>query len=104
MVTGAARGLGRVIALTLAREGYTLVLADVTDPSRAAAEVAEVGGGTAWPCRTDVSAEDDVRALADGVRDRFGRADVLVNNAGICCCSRPSRPRRKPGGGCWRST
>ena len=83
MVTGAARGLGRVIALTLAREGYTLVLADVTDPSRAAAEVAEVGGGTTWPCRTDVSDEDEVRALADEVRDRFGRADVLVNNAGI---------------------
>ena len=82
VVTGAARGLGRVIALTLAREGYTLVLADVADPAPVAAEVTALGG-TAWPSRTDVSAEDDVRALADGVRDRFGRADVLVNNAGI---------------------
>ena len=83
VVTGAARGLGRVIALTLAREGYTLVLADVTDPAVTAAEVAAEGGGTAWPSRTDVSDEDEVRALADEVRDRFGRADVLVNNAGI---------------------
>ncbi len=83
VVTGAARGLGRVIALTLAREGYTLVLADVTDPAGAAGEVAAAGGGAVWPSRADVSDEDAVRALADGVRDRFGRADVLVNNAGI---------------------
>ena len=83
VVTGAARGLGRVIALTLAGEGYTLVLADVTDPSDVAAEVEQAGGAAAWPARTDVSDEDEVRALADGVRDRFGRADVLVNNAGI---------------------
>ena len=82
-MTGAARGLGRVIALTLAAEGYTLVLADVTDPAEVAAEVAAAGTGTVWPSRTDVSDEDAVRALADGVRDRYGRADVLVNNAGV---------------------
>ena len=83
VVTGAARGLGRVIARTLAAEGYTLVLADLTDPGEVAAEVGAAGNGTVWAARADVSAEDDVRALADGVRDRFGRADVLVNNAGI---------------------
>jgi NAD(P)-dependent dehydrogenase (short-subunit alcohol dehydrogenase family) len=82
VVTGAARGLGRVIALTLACEGYTLVLADLADPAPVAGEVA-AAGGTAWPSRTDVSAEEDVRALAAGVRDRFGPAGVLVNNAGI---------------------
>ena len=82
MVTGAARGLGRVIAATLAREGCTLVLADVTDCPATAAEVTALGGQV-WPSRTDVSSETDVLALGAGVRDRFGRADVLVNNAGV---------------------
>jgi len=82
VVTGAARGLGRVIAATLAREGYVLVLADVADPADTAAEVRALGGEV-WPSRTDVSAEADVLALASGVRERFGRTDVLVNNAGV---------------------
>jgi NAD(P)-dependent dehydrogenase (short-subunit alcohol dehydrogenase family) len=86
VVTGAARGLGRVIAATLADEGYSLVLADVTDLAGTAADV-ESRGGTAWPSRTDVSSESAVRALADGARDRFGRVDVLVNNAGVSLLS-----------------
>jgi NAD(P)-dependent dehydrogenase (short-subunit alcohol dehydrogenase family) len=63
VVTGAARGLGRVIAATLAREGCTLVLADVTDCAATAAEVTALGGRV-WPSRTDVSCETDVLALA----------------------------------------
>jgi NAD(P)-dependent dehydrogenase (short-subunit alcohol dehydrogenase family)/uncharacterized damage-inducible protein DinB len=86
VVTGAARGLGRVIAATLADEGYSLVLADVTDLAGAAADV-ESRGVPAWPSRTDVSSEPAVRALADGARDRFGRVDVLVNNAGVSLLS-----------------
>lgn len=97
VVTGAARGLGRVIALTLAREGHTLVLADVTDPAETAAEVASAGAEV-WPSRTDVSDETAVRALAGGVRDRFGRADVLVNNAGISLLV----PAEQTTAGAWR--
>ncbi len=82
VVTGAGRGLGRVIAATLAAEGYSLVLADVSDVAATVTDV-EARGVPAWPSRTDVSAEPAVRALADGVRDRFGRVDVLVNNAGV---------------------
>src|SRR5579875_1559461 len=82
VVTGAGRGLGRVIAATLAAEGYSLVLADVSDVAATVADV-EARGVPAWPSRTDVSSEPAVRALADGARDRFGRVDVLVNNAGV---------------------
>jgi NAD(P)-dependent dehydrogenase (short-subunit alcohol dehydrogenase family) len=82
VVTGAARGLGRVIAATLASEGYSLALADVSDLAAAAAE-AGAHGVPVWSSRTDVSSEAGVRALAEGVRERFGRAGLLVNNAGV---------------------
>ncbi len=64
MVTGAARGLGRVIAKTLAEEGYDLVLVDVAELGGTAAEVEE-RGGQAWPRVMDVSSETDVVALAE---------------------------------------
>ncbi|MGA3220476.1 MAG: SDR family NAD(P)-dependent oxidoreductase, partial [Acidimicrobiales bacterium] len=54
VVTGAARGLGRVIAMTLAKEGYDVALVDVADLGAVAAEVAQ-GGGAAWPWRADVA-------------------------------------------------
>ena len=81
-MTGAARGLGRVIALTLAEEGYDIVLVDLADSNATAAEV-EQHGASAWPTNMDVSCEADVIALAADVQKRFGRVDVLVNNAGI---------------------
>ena len=96
-MTGAARGLGRVIALTLASEGDTLVLADVGDPAETAAEVRSAGSQV-WAARADVSSEDDVRTLAAGVRDRFGRVDVLVNNAGISLL----RPAEQTSAQAWR--
>jgi len=82
VVTGAARGLGRVIAATLAEAGYDLVLVDVADVATTTADVEE-RGAIALPWRADVALEDDVMSLAAGVRQHFGRADVLVNNAGI---------------------
>jgi NAD(P)-dependent dehydrogenase (short-subunit alcohol dehydrogenase family) len=82
VVTGAARGLGRVIAVTLAEEGYDIALVDLADSNATAAEV-EQRGARAWPTNMDVSSEADVIALAADVEKRFGRLDVLVNNAGI---------------------
>ena len=82
MVTGAARGLGRVIAATLAEEGYDLVLVDVAGLATMTADI-EGRGAITLPWRADVALEADVISLAAGVRQHFGRADVLVNNAGI---------------------
>jgi NAD(P)-dependent dehydrogenase (short-subunit alcohol dehydrogenase family) len=82
VVTGAARGLGRVIATTLANEGYDLVLVDLHDLAATGAEVERRGART-WLKNMDVSSEADVTAFAVELQDHFGRVDVLVNNAGI---------------------
>ncbi len=82
VVTGAARGLGRVIARTLAAEGCSIVLVDVSDVSATQAEV-EALGADALAARTDVSEEPDVRRLGALVAEELGGADVLVNNAGV---------------------
>ncbi|MEX0800687.1 MAG: SDR family NAD(P)-dependent oxidoreductase [Dehalococcoidia bacterium] len=83
IVTGAASGIGRAIALGLAREGASVVVADV-DAERAervAAEVEALGAG-ALAQRVDVSDTQQVDAMVDAAVERFGRLDILVNNAG----------------------
>jgi NAD(P)-dependent dehydrogenase (short-subunit alcohol dehydrogenase family) len=83
VVTGAGSGIGRAVALALAGEGWSVVLAG----RRAAAleETARHGHGAGeplWPVPTDVSDEASVVALFEQARDRFGRVDLLFNNAG----------------------
>jgi NAD(P)-dependent dehydrogenase (short-subunit alcohol dehydrogenase family) len=73
VVTGAAQGIGRRIAEVLAAEGYALALLD-RQP---------LTGPDALTFAGDVAREADVAAFAAAVRDRYGRVDVLVNNAGI---------------------
>ncbi|MGV9286111.1 SDR family oxidoreductase [Streptomyces sp. NPDC003719] len=81
VVTGAGSGIGRAVAAELARAGWTLVLAGRrTGPLEETAALAP--GGTAFPVRADVSRPEDVAALFAAVRDRFGRLDLLFNNAG----------------------
>jgi NAD(P)-dependent dehydrogenase (short-subunit alcohol dehydrogenase family) len=82
VVTGAARGLGRVIATTLAHDGYDLALVDIADLGPAVTDVERLGV-TARPWNLDVSDEADATRLAAGLQTHFGRVDVLVNNAGI---------------------
>ena len=77
-VTGAGRGIGRAIAEKLAAEGATVVVSDIDGESANA--TAEAVGGVGL--RTDVADADSVEAMLAQVRERFGRLDVLVNNAG----------------------
>ena len=81
IVTGAGSGIGRASALLFAAEGARVVAADV-DEAAAAATVAEIGG-EAMALRVDVADEDETRSLAAATIERFGRIDVLFNNAGI---------------------
>ncbi len=82
VVTGAARGLGRVIAVTLAEGGYDVALVDMAALHQVVAEV-QRAGAAAWAWKADVAVEEDVRALGAAFGARFDRVDVLVNNAGI---------------------
>ncbi len=84
MVTGASRGLGRAIALTLAGAGarVALLARDTTALAQAAEDLRQ-RGAEGVPVRCDVTREDEVAAAAEHVRERFGRVHVLVNSAGI---------------------
>lgn len=80
IVTGGARGIGRAYCLALAREGSSVVVADVKDPSETVDEIAALGGETLG-VEVDVSDKASTEAMAAAATDRFGRIDVLVNNA-----------------------
>ena len=85
LVTGAGKHIGRVIALTLARAGASLVVHYNESKERAQATVQEIEnlGGRAIAVRADVSRPKQVEAMFRAVEKRFGRLDILVNNAGI---------------------
>ena len=85
VVTGAASGIGRGIAIAFAREGADVVVVDQVNQAQAADVIAAITehGREAFFIRTDVSDEASVREMSAKALAHFGRVDILVNNAGI---------------------
>ncbi|MGH2794016.1 MAG: SDR family NAD(P)-dependent oxidoreductase [Actinomycetota bacterium] len=84
IITGAGQGIGRAYALRFAQEGAKVAVADLNEPNaQTVAKEIEAAGGEAIAVLVDVSDEDSAQAMADSVVARWGRIDVLVNNAGI---------------------
>ena len=85
LVTGASRGLGKAIALQLAQEGAQVVVNFAKSAENAEEVVATIqsSGGTALAMQADVACLEEVEKMVDTIYEKFGRIDVLVNNAGI---------------------
>lgn len=84
LVTGAGSGIGRATAVALLEDGWSVVLAGRrAEPLQALAAQAAELGQTALAVPTDVTDPDSVQALFDAIAQRFGRLDVLFNNAGV---------------------
>jgi 3-oxoacyl-[acyl-carrier protein] reductase len=82
VITGSARGMGRVFALRFAKEGARLTICDVLDCAPLAEEIKAIGGEV-LALRIDVASEKDTAEMAKKTAQRFGRIDILVNNAAV---------------------
>lgn len=82
VVTGAAKGIGRAIALEFAKEGANVVVNDVIDASDTVKEIENLGGKSLF-IKADASDLKQVEQMFSKVIESFGRVDILVNNAGI---------------------
>ncbi len=89
IITGAAAGIGFAYARRFVAEGARVVLVDVVDPLAAADQLG--AGDRALGVHADVSDADSVRAMVDAAVKRFGRIDVLVNNAAVFATLKPRR-------------
>jgi len=83
IVTGAGAGIGRAIAERFAKEGASVVIAEIDAASGEAAAQSIRAGGEATFVQTDVSDEEQVRAMTERARNRYGRIDILCNNAAV---------------------
>lgn len=84
VVTGAAQGIGKAIALALAQDGADLVVSDINlEKAKETAQEIETLGRKALAVQTNVAKGEDVEALAKATLDAFGKVDILINNAGI---------------------
>jgi NAD(P)-dependent dehydrogenase (short-subunit alcohol dehydrogenase family) len=84
VVTGGAQGIGFAIAGRLAQEGAVVLIADINeDKALQAARQIQDGGGTARACHVDIGDDASVSALAADIDGKYGRCEILVNNAAI---------------------
>lgn len=91
IVTGGALGIGRSACILLAREGAKVAVTDVNDKGgKQLVEEIKVTGGTAGYWHLDVTKEAEVRKVFAEVKEKFGKIDVLVNNAGIAGVDKPT--------------
>ena len=86
LVTGSARGIGRAIAARLARDGFVVAVNHPSEEDNGdqTVQLIRETGGEAESFRADVGLPDEATGLVHAVAERFGRLDVVVNNAGIC--------------------
>ena len=84
VVTGAGRGIGRAIALSLAWLGAQVAIAEISPDGLETEKLIRQSGGQALYVQTDVSSPEDVTRLARKTQEQFGPADILINNAILC--------------------
>ena len=101
IVTGAGSGIGKTLAARLARDGASVVVADVRNQDAAAAEIAKATGARTLGLHVDVASESDVARMAEETVKSFGRIDILVNNAALFSALEP-RPFEKIDAAEWR--
>lgn len=82
VVTGAARGIGRTIALEFAKEGANVVINDISDGTQVSKEIEKMGKKAIF-VKANISDREETEQLINKTVEKFGRIDVLVNNAGI---------------------
>jgi len=84
IVTGGARGLGKVFSLAMAEEGAKVVVADILgNEARQTAKEIRTGGGSCLSLNVDVTSEEETIQMAERTIKEFGRIDILVNNAAM---------------------
>ncbi len=82
IITGAAQGIGAAFALGYAKEGAKVVIADISD-GKGSVEAVEQAGSEAIYVKTDVTSQDSCEAMARSAGERFGKIDILLNNAAM---------------------
>jgi NAD(P)-dependent dehydrogenase (short-subunit alcohol dehydrogenase family) len=101
IVTGAGSGIGRALATRLARDGASVVVADLRNSDAAAAAIAKETGARTLGLEVDVASESDVARMAEETVKAFGRIDILVNNAAYFSAIEP-RPFERIDAAEWR--